>query len=330
MRTPVDRVEQHDTPPAPAVSLLPGRKLTEPDDQFIRDIATAIRAGARPLTAAQWLGVSRKQWRTWKQRTGEPYDTLRAQVRTALAHLETKLQADLAKRSPGAALRGLRRIRDEEPDDAPREYHQSGVHGLRKQLPHMLTRISADTLAPDDLSPLEATARQWRESVITDLGGHDVLTTTKLALINAALGSWLLLSTVDSYLMELASTTGVVNRKHRAAFAIVEQRARLADSFVRQLQALGLEKQNTLPDGISIGHTVVIIPDNGRDPLLAVGGATNRQHPAHRPPEDESSAEPTAVVELPPRDGGDDFSSTDDQPRDGDASDGLEHDLGLI
>src|SRR4029450_13773903 len=102
---------------------------------FIRDIATAIRAGARPLTAAQWLGVSRKQWRMWKQRTGEPYDSLRAQVRAALAHLETKLQADLAKRSPGAALRGLRRIRDEEPDEAPREYHQSGMHGLRKQLP---------------------------------------------------------------------------------------------------------------------------------------------------------------------------------------------------
>lgn len=105
MRTPIERAEQPDTPPAPAISLLPGRKLTEPDDQFIHDIATAVRAGARPLTAAQWLGVSRKQWRTWKQRTGEPYDTLRAQVRAALAHLETKLQADLAKRSPGAALR---------------------------------------------------------------------------------------------------------------------------------------------------------------------------------------------------------------------------------
>jgi hypothetical protein len=325
MRTPVERVEQHDTPPAPAVSLLPGRKLTEPDDQFIRDIASAIRAGARPLTAAQWLGVSRKQWRMWKQRTGEPYDSLRAQVRAALAHLETKLQADLAKRSPGAALRGLRRIRDEEPDEAPREYHQSGMHGLRKQLPHILTRISDDTLAPHDLSPFEATARQWRESVITDLGGHDALTTTKLALINTAVGSWLLLSTVDSYLMELASTTGVVNRKHRAAFAIVEQRARLADSLVRQLQALGLEKQNALPGGMGVRHAVVIIPDNGRDPHLA-----KRQHPAHQSATSESPPPMARVgVELPPRDGGDFPSPNRNQPHGGHDDDDIERDLGL-
>jgi hypothetical protein len=140
-----------------------------------------------------------------------------------------------------------------------------------------------------------------------------------------------LLSTVDAYLMELSSTTGVVNRKHRAAFAIVEQRARLADSLVRQLQALGLEKQNALAGGISVRRAVVILPDNGRDPHLVVGRATNGQHPAHRYPESESSAEPMAVVELPPRDDANDvISSADHQPRDRDVSDSLERDLGLI
>jgi hypothetical protein len=199
------------------------------------------------LTAAQWLGVTRKTWKRWKQSRGAIHDELRGAVRAALAHLETKLQADLAKRSPGAALKGLRRVRDDEPDEPTRAYHQSGVHTLKKQLPHVLARISDDTVSSDSLSPLEVAGREWRQAVISDHGGSQALTTTKLALVNATLGSWLLLSTIDSYLFELAGTTGVVNRRARAVFAVVEQRARLADSFVRQLQALGLDRVSAPP-----------------------------------------------------------------------------------
>jgi hypothetical protein len=248
MRVPVARVEQHETLPAPGISLIPGRKLgAEPDAQFIRDIASCIRAGSRPLTAARWLGCSRKQWKRWRERRGGVFDELHEAVQGALLHLEMKLRADLAKRSPAQALKGLRPLRDDDPEPEPRAYHQSGLHTLKKNLPHVLDRINDDTVPARDLSPLEAAARQWRDSVISDLGGREALTTTKHALVNATLGSWLLLSTIDGYLFELAGKTGVVNRRTRSVFAVVEQRARIADSLLRQLVALGLDRVGPPP-----------------------------------------------------------------------------------
>jgi hypothetical protein len=244
---PVEHEQQHESAspvemPAPAVSLLPGRKITEPDKQFVTDIAKCVRSGVRPLVAAQWLGVGRKQWKLWRQRTGGLYDELRDAVRSATAHLEVKLMADLAKKSPGAALKGLRRIADDEPEPESRPYHQHGLHTVKRALPFLLERVN-DTAIPDaDLSPVEHAARQWRESVISDLGGRDAITTIKLALLDACVGSWIVLSSVDAYLFEMAAADGLVSRKYRKLHAVVEQRARLADSLTKQLLALGLER----------------------------------------------------------------------------------------
>ena len=118
------------------------------------------------------------------------------------------------------------------------------------------------------------------------------------------------MNTVDSYLMRV--DCGIIDRKHKALYPIAEQRTRMADSLVRQLQALGLEKQNALPGGINVGQAVILIPENGRDPHLAVGGTTKGQHPADRSPEAESPTATTALVELPPRD--DDVFSTSLRP----------------
>jgi hypothetical protein len=326
MRQPVERVEQHERPvPAPASS---PRKLSEPDTKFIADLCMAIRAGARVETAALWLGCTRKQWKKWRQRTGGIYDTLRGAIAQAQAHVEVQLQSELARKSPGAALKQLRRVRsdrDDEPEEPPRRYDQSGINTLKRQLPDVVARVRDDTLARDNLAPLEVAARDWREGVIRELGGRDTITTTKLALVNATLGSWLLLNTVDGYLMNLEG--GIIDRKHRGLYPIAEQRMRMADSLVRQLQALGLEKQNALPGGINVQRAVVLIPDNGRDPLLS-GGTTNGQYSVHRSPAPQPPT-PIATVELPPRDSGDFISPNGDQPHDGDDPDGIERDLGL-
>lgn len=298
MRQPIARdVEQHEqqeTPvPAPASS---PRKLSEPDAKFIADLCMAIRSGARVETAALWLGCTRKQWKKWRQRLGGPYDTLCSAIAQAQAHVEVKLQSELARKSPGAALKQLRRVRserDDEPEEPLRRYDQSGVNTLKRQLPDVLARVCDDTVIPDNLAPLEVAARDWREGVIRNLGGRDTITTAKLALVNATLGSWLLLNTVDSYLMRLEG--GIIDRKHKALYPIAEQRMRMADSLVRQLQALSLEKQNMLPGDINVCRAVVIIPDNGR-------GTPNGQHPVHRSPAPQSPT-PIATVELPPRDG---------------------------
>jgi hypothetical protein len=78
--------------------------------------------------------------------------------------------------------------------------------------------------------------------VLDDLGGPDTVSATKQALLDAAVGTWIVLHSLDRYLFDLATQDGLVNRRNRRAFAIVADRKRVADGLARQLQALGLER----------------------------------------------------------------------------------------
>lgn len=84
---------------------------------------------------------------------------------------------------------------------------------------------------------------QGRRAVLADLGGLDAVPAARRALLDAATGSMIILTSLDRYVFQLASTDGLVNRRSRRVFAIVEQRQRVADSLARQLQALGLERR---------------------------------------------------------------------------------------
>jgi hypothetical protein len=239
MRTPVPNVE-------PATITLPvaTRRLTEPDAKFIDDLCIAIRAGARAQTASAWLGCSKTQWKRWKERTGGMYDELRTRVAQARAHVEVRLQSELAKRSPGAALRELKRTRaerDDEPDDEARRYDRSGYMTISRAVPHLLKRISDDEVT--DLTPVESAAKEFREGVIADCGGRAALTHTKLALISSATGSWIILNTLDRFVLDLAQTQGLTSRRHKRVWPVVEARGRLAEGFARTLALIGLEKR---------------------------------------------------------------------------------------
>jgi hypothetical protein len=48
---------------------------------------------------------------------------------------------------------------------------------------------------------------------------------------------------LDRYVFELAERGGLVNRRSRRVFPVVESRMRVADGLARQLQALGLERK---------------------------------------------------------------------------------------
>jgi hypothetical protein len=247
VKQPVERVEPPNTTPAPAVSLLPGRKLTEPDQSFIRDVAKCIRAGARPLTAAQWLGCSRKQWKRWRQRRGEPYDSLRTAVREALLHSEIKLQGEIARRGPGAAVKGLRRVRDDDGEEPSRGYQQHGAHALRRALPHLLQRVNDDAVPIDALTPVEQAARTLRQTMLADLGGAERVTAAKRVLVDNIIGSWIVAQSLDRFVFTLAETEGLASRKHRRAWPVIEQRMRVASVLTSQLQVLGLDRVSPPP-----------------------------------------------------------------------------------
>lgn len=120
-----------------------------------------------------------------------------------------------------------------------RPYQRHGQGVVTKALPYLLERV-ADGKFPDaQLTPLELAAREWRREAEQDIGG--ALAATKRALLDAATGSMILLASLDRYVFELAERGGLVNRRSRRVFPVVESRMRVADGLVRQLQALGLE-----------------------------------------------------------------------------------------
>jgi hypothetical protein len=121
-----------------------------------------------------------------------------------------------------------------------RQYHPSGQYAIRRALPELLTRVADPSLPEDQLSPVERAARAWRLEVLQDLG--PAVTATKAALLDAAVGSKIILDSLDRYVFELATEDGLVSRKYRRAFSVVLDRMRVADGLARQLQTLGLDR----------------------------------------------------------------------------------------
>jgi hypothetical protein len=67
-----------------------------------------------------------------------------------------------------------------------------------------MARVVDPHLPTESLSPVERTARDWRQQVFDDLGGLDAVSAAKRALLDAATGSMILLASLDAYVFELA------------------------------------------------------------------------------------------------------------------------------
>ena len=118
---------------------------------------------------------------------------------------------------------------------------------MAKSLPLLVERVTDPAVPETALSPLERTVRGWRDEILEDLG-VDTVSATKRAILDAAVGSKIILSSLDSFLFELAgSGRGMLNRRGRYAYRIVNDRMRVSDSLVKQLVALGLERVERPP-----------------------------------------------------------------------------------
>jgi len=129
---------------------------------------------------------------------------------------------------------------------------------------------------------------------------------------------------------EIASAERVMQELSGVATA-PPTKIRTSDKLVA-LQTLAkvykLDRDTSQPmqGGVIVQQGVILIPDNGRDPLLALGGKTTNGNPTHREPGPE---QPTAILDFPPRDedpGGNGAEPADDKRDDG-ASD-IDRDLG--
>jgi hypothetical protein len=80
---------------------------------------------------------------------------------------------------------------------------------------------------------------QWRQSLITSLGGAEEISVQRMTLVNSATRTKALLDHTDSYLLSLNT---IINRRAKSHFPIIAQRERLADSLTRILTTLGLDR----------------------------------------------------------------------------------------
>lgn len=102
---------------------------------------------------------------------------------------------------------------------------------VSRALPHLTERV-ADASVPDDaLTAVERAAREWRRDVLADVGGAEAVSATRRALLDAAVGSVIILHSLDAFLFQMAAEQGLASRKYRRAFPIVGDRMRVADSL---------------------------------------------------------------------------------------------------
>jgi hypothetical protein len=119
--------------------------------------------------------------------------------------------------------------------EPPRPPGRPRLHGLRQMRDNI--RVLT-TRRLDGRSRVAVAVKRFREDLERDLGGDP--SRAQLAIIETAARTWLLLASVDDWLQRQPS---IVHGKRRTLLPVVSQRLQLADSLLRHLTALGLERR---------------------------------------------------------------------------------------
>jgi hypothetical protein len=124
------------------------------------------------------------------------------------------------------------------PDPPPtrrrRRYSRNGFYALKATLRQLGPRTI------DRRTSLGKHLAAWRAELVTDLGGEEALSTQQRALVDVLVRQKLLLESVDSWLLVQRT---LVNSRKRTLLPVVRERQALADSLVRYLAQLGLERR---------------------------------------------------------------------------------------
>jgi hypothetical protein len=82
---------------------------------------------------------------------------------------------------------------------------------------------------------------EWRRDLVADLGGEGAVTAQQRALVEVAARTKLYVDHLDAFLMQQRS---LVNKTRKTALPVLLQRQALADSLVKHLNMLGLERRS--------------------------------------------------------------------------------------
>ena len=87
---------------------------------------------------------------------------------------------------------------------------------------------------------------EFRDELLRDLGGREAVSQQERVIVDMAVRTHLLVTSVDNYLLSLGS---LVNRRKRALWPVVRERVALADSLARYMGQLGLKRrEKPIPD----------------------------------------------------------------------------------
>jgi hypothetical protein len=172
-----------------------------------------------------------------------------------------------------------------------------GIDRPRTHLSALKARVKVRGFSAIDQRTVAARALlQWRRDLLADLGGEPQVSAAQLALCDIAARTRLYLDHIDAHLMALPT---LINRRKKL---LVEQRQRVADSLVRTLSALGLERRapkvptldeylqrrGSLGSAPEVGQAVpggVVPAQSGEGPGASDGAAeTPLPAPEARPP----------------------------------------------
>jgi hypothetical protein len=111
---------------------------------------------------------------------------------------------------------------------------RSGINALK-------TLVSMRGLAAIDRRTLAGKGLvEWKEQLVSALGGSDAITPQRAALIDLACRTKLYIDCLDRFL--LAQET-VVNRRKKSVIPALRERMQLVDGFARLLGQIGLDRR---------------------------------------------------------------------------------------
>jgi len=151
---------------------------------------------------------------------------------------------------------------------AHRPYLRSGIHTLRRAVLDLGSRA-----LPSPETPLGRALREWRESLVADLGGADSITTQQLALVDMAVRSKLLVDSVDAYVLGMPSP---INKRSRCLYSVVRERQALVSQLQSLLRDLGLERRAKAPLDLS----TYLATKGGRDARVPETGGEGSSPPS--------------------------------------------------
>lgn len=125
-------------------------------------------------------------------------------------------------------------------DGAHRRKNGRQTHGVER-LKHTLREAQRRGLPVlDRRTALGSAIAEWTAALVDAKGGADAISPQVQEIVGNLKVHKLVLAQIDTYLLEVGGK--IINRRKKSLIPIIQQRMQLADSMLRHLQAIGLER----------------------------------------------------------------------------------------